>query len=540
MNDPFQEVAGRLNIVEAVRRGSRPNDLLPPRREDRVLGETSKRFSEDLRNRVERGRYDPTPISTVFVPKRGLTTRPAALMTLDDRVVFEALVGTLRARIDSTLMGDGIVMWPRGDADRPKRWREFEQSPLQVGVTHVVVADISSFYDSIDHELLRDILVETTGKREEISALIYFLNRVMGTTKGLPQGVEPSDALATVHVTPVDRVMSRITSYYSRHGDDIRIGATSYFEARSALHQLERALHDRGLLLNGEKSSILKRDTYDRQFEERDAHINATRNALFRRTVEFLEDDDEDELLMDLINKAEREDLGWGFFYHEDITFAELVEELSEYIEPSDVEVAAAVFEDAIQNLNSKELSNEEFHQRVTFALVKLAAAKSRAAMPHLGVLVARHSEKVEPVANYLEALASEAPLDVAKVAGGFILDQQTFHTPWARAWMFHILGKVSGSVSEDVVKAATRTANDEDDEWLSRLAAARFLATVGRLSRELARRLWDRAPIVYRTELTEAVWNMRGKADWAEPFLDSLRDDVLTVVKRHLEQESR
>ena len=67
MSDVFQTIVDELDLREAVRIGSRRNDLLPPRHEDKVTGELGARFSEGLRTRLERGRYDPSPASLVMV-----------------------------------------------------------------------------------------------------------------------------------------------------------------------------------------------------------------------------------------------------------------------------------------------------------------------------------------------------------------------------------------------------------------------------------------------------------------------------------------
>lgn len=69
-NDPFQQIVDALDLDSAVRRGSERNDLLPPRMEDGVLGEVGKRFSESLRTKLERGRYDPTPAEWVSFRNR--------------------------------------------------------------------------------------------------------------------------------------------------------------------------------------------------------------------------------------------------------------------------------------------------------------------------------------------------------------------------------------------------------------------------------------------------------------------------------------
>jgi hypothetical protein len=87
--DPFRRFVDRLDFDAAAVKASRANDLLPPRVEDRVAGRIGNRFSETLRHRFESREYEPTPAHFVPVPKSGLTTRPAAVLTLADRAVYQ-------------------------------------------------------------------------------------------------------------------------------------------------------------------------------------------------------------------------------------------------------------------------------------------------------------------------------------------------------------------------------------------------------------------------------------------------------------------
>ena len=125
MPTPYQNVVDQLDLAAALTNGSERNDLLLPRAEDKVGGEVGNRFLQALIRDLERGRYDPAPAYTVRVPKSTSATRPAALLTLNDRVVYAALVATLRSRIDSYLLGEEIVLWPRG-LQRNKSWLKFE------------------------------------------------------------------------------------------------------------------------------------------------------------------------------------------------------------------------------------------------------------------------------------------------------------------------------------------------------------------------------------------------------------------------------
>src|SRR3712207_7602021 len=62
----------------------------------------SKRFVEYIRKQIEDGTYEPDPACFVQVPKAGLSSRPAALLTLTDRVVFEALLDIVRRSEEHT------------------------------------------------------------------------------------------------------------------------------------------------------------------------------------------------------------------------------------------------------------------------------------------------------------------------------------------------------------------------------------------------------------------------------------------------------
>ena len=59
MPNPYQRIADRLRIGKIITQASIPNDLLPPRPEDKVSGEVGKRYSEHLVRQLQKGEYDP-------------------------------------------------------------------------------------------------------------------------------------------------------------------------------------------------------------------------------------------------------------------------------------------------------------------------------------------------------------------------------------------------------------------------------------------------------------------------------------------------
>lgn len=531
MPNVFQDVVDGLDLEAATRRGSERNDLLPPRHEDSVAGELGKRFSEGLRTRLERGRYDPVPAVFIYVPKPGNTTRPAALLTLADRVIYDALVDELRRRIDAALLGPDVVFWPRG-VRADKRWGDFENAPLARGLAYVARADITGFYECIDHEVLRDTLMDITGRRSVVNALIEFLGRVMGAARGIPQGLSASDPLSTAYLVPLDASMARECLDYYRHGDDIRISAQSLGEARRALYVFELELRRRGLLANNPKLIILPATSYSAALEEGTRTTEETKKALLETRISELEDSDK---VQEVLDEAGRDDLGWAFFYAGSISFEDLVKELADHLTPSDTEVAENVFLETITS-TSRALSPEAFHQRVSSSLVRLAAGKSAAAISHASSLIARYPEKTEIVAGYLAALDdAHGPRIVSGITKS--LTDGRFHTDWEKAWLLGVLARFAGALQSHDLDLARRIATDEDETTLCRVAALKLLALRGESDHLLVRRLWNLAPVAFHPDLVAAAYYARNTQPWCNAFIAGATDDPINaVVLRHLE----
>lgn len=70
-------------------------------------------------------------------------------------------------------MSDGVVFWPRG-AEANKRWSEFEALPSHEITDYVVRADVTGFYESIDHSVLQSTLVKLTGRVDVVEAAVGF------------------------------------------------------------------------------------------------------------------------------------------------------------------------------------------------------------------------------------------------------------------------------------------------------------------------------------------------------------------------------
>ena len=490
---PYQRIADRLDIRAAISAASVQNDLLPPRPEDKAGGNLGKRFSEYLVRELETGRYDPTPAHIIAVPKSQVRTRPAALLPFQDRVVYEAIVDVLRPRIARYLLGDEIVFWPRADRGRDKRWSAFEHSPLKPDSQYVVTCDIAGFYESVDHSQLASAVVKATGYRNVADALVHFLGRIMNGGRGLPQGLEASDTLATVYLAQVDRAMIRSGFSYARNGDDARISANSFDHGCMAARVMEAELRRCGLLLNGSKTRVFKRSTYEDSLMKYENEWAKAKKSFIEETAAQLREDEQ--VLADALERFELEELGWALFYHGTIDVEEVIDKLKAKMTPEDGEVAAKLFK-SIMNKRPTEkdervsrLERELFHWQLQRVLRTLEAAESNAALSSVGELIKLYPDKTEMLCKYMSRLRDN---DVALIVRQIESALDDYTMEWPFAWMMKVLSRTPEYVTSGIVSRLEKVADKPRDNWLAAVEAAKCLATLGKLSRETLVLLWN------------------------------------------------
>jgi hypothetical protein len=176
-------------------------------------------------------------------------------------LVIEALAKRLVDRLadDADLLGLAAHIAP---VEGQKM--DFERRPLRdPRPAYIAVADVASFYEYVDHDLLGAEIIELTGDPDLATAITSTLSELLGRRFGLPQGPQGSDVFASVYLSRVDRLLLRAGVAIERFNDDYLLRAESVARARRNLAALERSLRDLGLILNHEKTQVLTADQYE-------------------------------------------------------------------------------------------------------------------------------------------------------------------------------------------------------------------------------------------------------------------------------------
>jgi len=543
VGDALASVAGSLDLTAALG-ALKGNDLLPPRIEDKLSGQVRAGFLESLADALADGSYRPLPIDRIMVPKRRFSSRPAALMSLADRVVFAALVAKAGDKIERVLDDTDRVFWPRGNPSHG-HWKDFENAPLRADPTHVVLADVAGFYESVDHPRLRRVLVETTASGPLADAVAAWLEEVMGASRGLPQGYGASDHLATLYLAEADAAVARAGFLLHRHGDDIRIPVHSYPDALRAVHAVEQALRSCQLLPNSSKLAVEKRGTYAADLNKTDADSALLRELLAGAAKQGLAA--RAALLVDGEELAEQEreeladDTEEGGVYGDSTPLDPAVLELLQgYMAPTATSEAAASLRNAMRRRPGLDvpreglLSNVHFHERVASTLPILAASKDPAGLEHCTTLLIHHGEETPIICGYLAAMATTQPNRVWEACRPALVGDH-FMLGWQRSWIWNTLaGLQPDALPEGVLDLALTAARSDSGTWLERIEAVRVLARGGQLEQPLLLTLWDRSPAVYQADLMASVAALAGVYPWADRFLSTARQHPVHAVVHH------
>ncbi len=217
---------------------------------------------EELLQSIREGSYKPNPVRRKEIPKPDGGVRKLGIPTVVDRVIQQAIAQKLQP-IYEPLFSDGSYGY------RPKRSAQQAiqkvKNYTEQGYGYAVEIDLSKYFDTLNHELLLNLLRRQIHD-ERVTLLIkkYLKSGVMEggtftrTEEGSPQGGPLSPLLSNVYLNEFDQEMERRGVKVIRYADDIVVLAKSKRAAGRLLESCRRYLEGKlKLKMNAQKSKVV-------------------------------------------------------------------------------------------------------------------------------------------------------------------------------------------------------------------------------------------------------------------------------------------
>jgi RNA-directed DNA polymerase len=226
---------------------------------DRFAAKAAEYLSE-LSAALRKGSYRPQAVKRVEIPKGDGRMRPLGIPTVKDRIVQQAVRLVIEPIFESGFCDGSYGFRPeRGCRDA---LREVDRL-LGAGYTHVVDADLQSYFDTIPHARLMARVEEriSDGRILDLirgwltADILQGLERWTPAT-GSPQGAVISPLLANIYLDPLDRLMTQCGYPMVRYADDFVILTRSRAEAEAALALVQGWVASNGLTLHPAKTRI--------------------------------------------------------------------------------------------------------------------------------------------------------------------------------------------------------------------------------------------------------------------------------------------
>jgi hypothetical protein len=236
-----------------------------------------------LGRQIKNGRFTPSKAGKVYIPKASGILRPISLLSVNDQIAYQACLNVIAEELQRRIgkrHNKTVFYHVYSGRSSPFFYRKWESSyalysntirrNFSDGFKYVATFDLTAFYDSIDHHVLRVFLQRSGIDPDTITFLLANLKHWTeaawggGSGKpiylehGIPQGPSPSGMLSEVVLQHLDRVGDRRSkdARYLRYVDDIKIMAKDKKTLRRKLVALDVAAKEIGLFPQGSKIAI--------------------------------------------------------------------------------------------------------------------------------------------------------------------------------------------------------------------------------------------------------------------------------------------
>ncbi len=238
-----------------------------------TAAEYALNLEENLQNLYERmrgGRYEAPPVLRAWLDKEDGSKRPIGVPQFEDKIVQRAVSMLLGAIYENDFYDFSYGF--REGHNPHQAIGTLREWCMKLNIGWIVDADVSGFFDNLDHGLLREIIERRVNDGGVLRYIGKWLNAgvlegesLSYPEKGTPQGGVISPMLSNIFLHHVldewfeKEVKPRLKgkSFLIRFADDFIIGCEREEDARKVMEVLPKRFNRFNLTIHPEKTTLV-------------------------------------------------------------------------------------------------------------------------------------------------------------------------------------------------------------------------------------------------------------------------------------------
>ena len=241
-----------------------------------------KNLGENLNNlvtKLKKGSFRPQPVKRLYITKVGSNKmRPLGIPILEDKIVQGALVIILQSIYEEDFLPISFGFRPEKSCH--DALKNLSDNIMTKKVNYVVDADISGFFDHVNHEWMMKFLRLRISDSKILALIKRFLKagtmekgNFKETTEGVPQGGSLSPLLANIYLHyTLDLWFTKVVTkhckgecYITRYADDSVTCFQYENDAKRYYEALKGRLAKFGLSIAEEKTKTIEFGRYAKE-----------------------------------------------------------------------------------------------------------------------------------------------------------------------------------------------------------------------------------------------------------------------------------
>ncbi len=180
---------------------------------------------DELLESIRGGKYKPQPVRRKEIPKPDGGVRKLGIPTVVDRIIQQAIAQQLTPIFEPLFSENSFGYRPGKSAQMAiRKVKEYAEQ----GYKYAVLIDLSKYFDTLNHELLMNMVREQIHDKRVTDQIKKYLKSgvmenglLVKTEKGSPQGGPLSPLLANIYLNKFDQKMGGRGVPVIRYADDI-------------------------------------------------------------------------------------------------------------------------------------------------------------------------------------------------------------------------------------------------------------------------------------------------------------------------------